>query len=233
MNAEWAYGAVAFIDILGFTALVEADSKSLHASRMETLRTLLVNVKDTSRDLDVRAFSDSITIATPLTLVGVINLFEAVTSLQRRLVNGGVLVRGGIALGKHFADEILVYSEALIQAYLLERDKARFPRILADGDLLDWFFHHGEITDAQQETLRSMLLVDRDNQLFIDYLLPEDIDQHLAILNTYKPKNATPSVLEKIQWLGQYHNFVATKNNHHATFSGPMLDGFKKYIVKP
>lgn len=233
MEASWSYGAVAFVDILGFSALVSSDSKSIKPVHLERLRDLLSKIKDGSPNLDIRAFSDSITIATTLTSERVAHLFESVTSLQRLLVGGGVLVRGGVAFGKHFADETLVYSEALIRAYLLERDKARFPRILADRDLLDWFFHNSETTANQAETVRTLLLTDRDNQVFLNYLRPEALQQHLAVIQTYKVNDATPSVLEKIQWLGQYHNFVASSVGSPDMFSGPMLDGFREHVVSP
>lgn len=233
MEATWSYGAVAFIDVLGFSALVSSDSKSIEPIHLEKLRALLGKVKEASPNLDVRAFSDCITIAAPLTSERVAHLFESVISLQRLLVGGGVLVRGGVAFGKHFADDTLVYSEALIRAYLLERDKARFPRVLADPDLLDWYFHNSDTTPEAAHAVKALLLTDRDNQVFLNYLRLDDLEQHLAVIQTYKVDNATPSVLEKVQWLGQYHNFIAHSVNSPHVFSGPMLDGFREIVVSP
>lgn len=233
MEENWSYGAVAFIDVLGFSALVSSDSKSIQPMYLNKLRGLLGKVKEASPDLDVRAFSDCITIAAPLTSDRVALLLESVISLQRLLVGGGVLVRGGVAFGKHFADDTLIYSEALIRAYLLERDKARFPRVLVDPDLLDWYFHNEETTPEGVDMVKASLLTDRDNQVFLNYLQPSVLEEHLTIIKTYKVDNATPSVLEKVQWLGQYHNHIAKSAGSQHVFSGQMLDGFREVVVSP
>ncbi|WP_147432210.1 hypothetical protein [Pararobbsia silviterrae] len=233
MEANWSYGAVAFVDILGFSALVTADSNSIQPNHLEKLRALLGKVKEASQGLDIRAFSDCIVISAPLKSDRVTLLFNSVISLQRLLVGGGVLVRGGVAFGKHFADDTLIYSEALIRAYLLERDKARFPRILVDPDLLDWYFHNNDTTPENTNATKSLLLTDRDNQIFLNYLQHQTLDEHLTTIKTYNTNNATPSVLEKIQWLGQYHNYIAKITNSDHVFSGPMLDGFREIMISP
>lgn len=105
MATTWSYGAVAFIDVLGFSALVSSDARSTIPAHLDKLRTLLAKVKESSPKLDVRAFSDSITIAAPLATKDVEDLFESIVSLQQMFVMGGALVRGGVAFGKHFADD--------------------------------------------------------------------------------------------------------------------------------
>jgi len=122
---QWSYCVVAFIDVLGFSSFVEADACSVEPTQLINLKGLLAGVTSDSPELDVRAFSDSITISAPLESAAVVSLFNATLDLQRRFVSGGVLVRGGIAFGKHYSDETIIYSEALIRAYQLERDKAR------------------------------------------------------------------------------------------------------------
>ncbi|ANJ87170.1 hypothetical protein [Pandoraea oxalativorans] len=233
MDENWSYGVVAFVDILGFSALVSSDSRSIRPKHLENLRSLLGKVSEAFPNLDLRAFSDSITIAAPLTSANVQALVESVTSLQQMLVQGGVLVRGAIALGKHFADEILVYSEALIRAYLLENDKAKFPRILLDQDLLDWYFHSSDTSVDGVESVRRMLLMDRDNQVFLNYLVPENLRAHLTVVERCNVGNLSSSVLEKIQWLGQYHNFIAEGLGGEHVLGGDALGGFREVVVSP
>jgi hypothetical protein len=233
MNLDWMYGAVAFIDILGFSAMVSSDSNSLEPRHLAKLQTLIRKVKESSPDLDLRAFSDSITISVPLKSERIAYLLSSVSALQRMLVSEGVLVRGGVAFGKHFADDSLVYSEALINAYILERDKARFPRILVDPNLIDWYFHNIETSTSDAKKVKQLLLTDRDNQIFLNYLNHECIQQHLSTLEKYNIEDATPSVLEKIQWLGQYHNFIAESTSSSHFFSGDMLNGFREIAISP
>jgi hypothetical protein len=230
---KWSYGAVAFIDVLGFSSFVEADARSVEPARLLKLKCLLAGVKSESPELDVRAFSDSIIISAPLESAAVAKLINATMDLQSRFVSGGVLVRGGIAFGKHYGDETLIYSEALIRAYQLERDRARFPRILVANDLLDWYFHHQETKPADVDAVKAVLLADRDNSVFIDYLDAESIESHLQVVNTYNVENATPSVLEKIQWLCQYHNFAAERVCSPHVYAGAMLSGFQQLVIKP
>ncbi|MCH7345563.1 hypothetical protein LZ017_19505 [Pelomonas sp. CA6] len=233
MSIEWSYGAVAFIDVLGFSAFVESDAKSIAPVHLPRLSAVLARVREASPDLDVRAFSDSITITAPLESAKVANLLKSVVELQRLFIEGGVLVRGGVAFGKHFADESLVFSEALIRAYVLERDQARFPRILVAADLLDWYFHDPATTAELAAEAHSLLLTDRDNFTFLDYLHSATLKPHLDAIQAYKIANSTPSVLEKVQWLCQYHNFRAAASGSEHVYSGPMVDGFRQHVILP
>ncbi len=233
MNESWSFGVVAFIDILGFSAIVEADAKTSKPAKLWTIHQLLANVKDTAPMLEVRAFSDSITISAKLDSEMVKQLIVSVADLQRRFTSSGVLVRGGIAFGKHFADSTLIYSEAMIRAYLLERDKARFPRVLISNDLLDWYFHNSATNDDDAKTVDSVILTDRDDYVFVDYLDAGSLETHLSMINTYNITKASPSVLEKVQWLCQYHNFKAEKFENENVYVGAMLNGFRSHAISP
>ena len=232
-NSEWSFGAVAFIDVLGFSSFVENDAKTIEPKNLLKLREILKGVKDTAPDLDVRAFSDSIVISADLESTAVSRLLTTVVNLQRHFVSGGVLIRGGVAFGKHYADETLIYSEALIRAYELERDKARFPRILVAKDLIDWYFHNQNTQASDANFVRSILLTDRDGMDFIDYLQEEFIQSHLKTISAYQKLKTTPSVLEKIQWICQYHNFSADRFGSPNKYDGPMLTGFHSITIKP
>jgi hypothetical protein len=228
MAINWDYGVVAFLDVLGFANFVESDAKSLHPKHLDKLLHCIKEVKAAAKDLDVRAFSDSIVISAPLNSGNVANLLHNVANLQRIFVRSGVLVRGAIAFGKHFADENLVYSEELISAYVEERDDARFPRILVNKNLLDWFMNNAETDEASRAAVAPILLADRDSRVFLNYLDPESLQSQLKVLREYQVQNVSPTVLEKIQWLAGYHNYVAAQLDVASTFDGPMLQGFRK-----
>jgi len=233
MNGSWSFGVVAFIDILGFSAIVEADARVSKPTKLWAIHELLANVQDTAPMLDVRAFSDSITISAHLDSAMVTQLLVSVVDLQRKFTSNGVLVRGGIAFGKHFSDATLIYSEAMIRAYLLERDKARFPRVLIDKDLLDWYFHNLNTQARDAKVVESIILTDRDDYVFVDYLDTHSLETHLHTINAYDVKKATPSVLEKVQWLCHYHNFKAEKCASQCVYVGSMLNGFRSHAVQP
>lgn len=87
--------------------------------------------------------------------------------------------------------------------------------------------------EEQANAVKPLLLNDRDNYAFLDYLRPEDLAKHLTLIQGYSVDKATPSVLAKVQWLCQYHNFVAVRAGVGLTYEGPMLHGFRKFLVKP
>jgi hypothetical protein len=227
----WDFGVVAFLDVLGFAAFIEADAKSSNPEHLERLFLSLQDVKTSPAGarLDVRAFSDSIVVSGALTNEGVAELVEAVVELQRLFIRRRVLIRGAVAMGKHFASTELVYSEALVKAYLLERDAARFPRILVEGNLLDWFLNDQDTTAALRDRVTSKLLKDRDNSAFVSYLHQDLLGAHLDLLNSYKLDRVTSSVLEKVQWLADYHNHIATLVEPGKAVSMPALAGFRPY----
>lgn len=229
MAITWTYSVVAFIDVLGFSSFVDADSKSLVPVHLQRLYDALQEVKKAapSKNLEVRAFSDSIVISTDLSSSCVAELLETVANLQRILLDRHVLVRGAIAFGKHFADAELIYSDALIKAYTEERDQARFPRILINKDLLDWFCNDFATDTFIKARVAPLCLTDRDDRVFLHYLTPSYLATNLALLKTYNSQSMTASVLEKIQWLAEYHNFVAAKEDDQFIFDGAMIDGFR------
>ena len=53
------------------------------------------------------------------------------------MLNNGIAVRGGISFGSDYSDETIIFSYALVKAYLLESKKAIYPRIVIDNDLID------------------------------------------------------------------------------------------------
>lgn len=210
-SIEWNYGVVACLDILGFSNLVEEDSVSSSPKHLDRIITSLRDAKkaDWDEKLNVRAFSDSIIISAELTSPAVQSLLHAVGRLQRTFLLKGILIRGGIAFGKHYSDVELIYSQALINAYKIERDIARFSRVLVDSNLLDWFWNDINTTKEIRSQVDELLLRDRDNYIFLNYLEKDDIENHLNVLQSYSGKKVTPSVLEKIQWLASYHNYRA------------------------
>ena len=123
-----------------------------------------------------------------------------------------------------------MYSEALVRSYTLERTKARFPRVLMDKNLLDWFFNHQDLTSKLRDGVKPMLLNDRDGCSFINYLEPAMLSGHEALIRGYDVHRVSPSVLEKLQWLAAYHNHVATAAGANGLVDGGIVGGFRPYV---
>jgi hypothetical protein len=232
MVAEWQFAVVAFIDVLGFAALVEEDARSTDPKHLHRLVACLAEARESTPagKLDVRSFSDSIIISAPLVAVGLADVVSSVVGLQRIFARNRVLIRGAIAYGKHFSDRDSVYSEALVRAYKLERGHARFPRVIIDPDLLDWFMNESCAGDGLKKVVVDAILLDRDARAFVNYLDATSLKGHLELIRSYDLVRLSASVLEKLQWLAAYHNFVARPVDPSALVSGPLAQGFRALV---
>jgi len=166
---------VAFIDILGWRASIEA-AGSQGARELGWLVQLLQQIEkgagthrsfaqglagvpafDAMRATHVTQFSDSIVISLPADEAGSFQwvLEQVLAQICGIACQSGFLLRGGIARGPVFHRERMIYGPALIAAYDLEQ-RVRYPRILPSKSL-----------DALPGgTWRR----DRDGRLFFDYL---------------------------------------------------------------
>ena len=66
----------------------------------------------------------------------------------------GWMLRGGVAIGQLYIDEVMVWGKALLTAYELEDKVANYPRVIIDEDVVN------EISSVQdlQEYLRLYLV---------------------------------------------------------------------------
>lgn len=133
---------VAFVDILGFRALVgklQLDPllhRRLHSALAEikSFKSLAGDTQTAQSELEVSVFSDSVVISGAEG-----QLFTVIwtcVGLQARLLALGVLTRGGISHGPTHHKEDVLYGEGMIKAYDLESKAAIYPRVLVDPALV-------------------------------------------------------------------------------------------------
>jgi len=48
----------------------------------------------------------------------------------------GFFLRGGISTGSYFADDNMIFSKGLVNAYQLESKKAIYPRVIIDKNIV-------------------------------------------------------------------------------------------------
>ncbi|WP_303293853.1 hypothetical protein [Marinobacter sp. ST-43] len=164
---EYKDRIVAFIDILGFEALILSLSKNPELrERIHAALTKIRSTRDSSRrantaqsDLEINQFSDSIAISAEPTKKGFFSVIWACGWLNADLLYSGILTRGGISVGPTVHESDLIYGEAMLQAYRIESSAAVYPRIVVD----DAIFEYPGI-GAQKPYLRQ----DGDGLWFID-----------------------------------------------------------------
>jgi hypothetical protein len=126
----------AFVDVLGFENLITELSKG--DRQFQSLRRVLRRVhnpeKGTARSSDTQfraqSISDAVAISALVNPIGIMELMNATESLTLELLHLGYFARGVIVKGMLYHDEHMVFGEALVRAYQLEREVVRFPRIM-------------------------------------------------------------------------------------------------------
>jgi|GEM_PF-4705972 len=131
------YSYVAFLDVLGYRALVQADRERGTLDFKNKLTKALSALDDINED-DVRtvAISDTIILSSS-NPKGLPIVMDACVKLFISFLDMGLLLRGGIAYSQHFQSKAVTYSHALTIAYKLESEGAIWPRILVAGEAIE------------------------------------------------------------------------------------------------
>lgn len=185
---------------------------------------------DGDRDWELKVFTDNIVLGYPI-WEGHLDHAEPeigsavfdIARYQLGMAREGYFVRGGLSIGALFMDTYLAYGPALLEAYELEHQTARDPRIVISSvarKLLNkhfTFYAHPE-----QAPQNRMFLLDSDGQIFVHYLAEcfEHIDERcvadresLGIHKQHIEKGlaefeANPRVWAKYSWLAKYHDYT-------------------------
>jgi hypothetical protein len=169
--------AVAFIDILGWSAAVEASASNLELRmRVHNAVWALGALAKTDTEDDTpdfpshdRAsqFSDSVIISIPFVRpFDLARLIRQIASYQRSMIMTGFTSRGGITVGSMFHEGPLAFGPALNAAYHLERCQAHFPRVLIDSSLNRYI----EAAARKFPKHWPFVRIDSDGYYFSDYL---------------------------------------------------------------
>ncbi|MBA7596266.1 hypothetical protein ES703_03236 [subsurface metagenome] len=172
----------AFIDILGFGDLVEESehdpTKILRIYQLlnRTRETAHLPVSHQFQTLQVdlkrfrsHTFSDTVTMSCPYESFDYFNAMVAWVMQYQYLMwaEEGVFIRGSIVYGDVFDNEnsTIVFSPAMISAYRLEKEKAKWPRILVDQSVLNKLPE-----DKKQRALHEYLRKEGKEIYYLDYL---------------------------------------------------------------
>jgi len=196
------YAIVAFVDILGFSAMVKSDCE-VNTERMkyfELLKYLNKQVKEI-QECEVTQFSDSVIFSLPLSEDNYLKLLEVVMNYQYKLLLEGIICRGAISFGKHYKENDFMFSQGLIEAYQLESKAAISPRIIVSNNLM-------ELYEPNEKSL-NMLCKQRDGFHFLDYLSCGNGEDTYAIMEKFSVdlNRYQGNVKEKYYWLFQYWEY--------------------------
>lgn len=218
---------VAFVDILGFSNIVRNSVNSPYqAGELAKILERLANrttpsIFDQGEGDNFRgqSFSDCIVLSENATPKGLLHLLQTLTFVSLDLMSNGILVRGGIAKGQLHHTEKVVFGPALIEAYALESQLAKFPRVLIDrGAHSD--FAQIKIVDKVDPHIRPSIKLDNDGPPFLDIFAPFRTlssssparifaiaeSCRASIKNQLQNSIYEPRHFEKLRWLTLYWN---------------------------
>ncbi len=211
---------VAFIDILGAKKKIKEDSeKSLNVvhevynAAIEICNKLYTRENIANLKPIIKIFSDNIVIAVPTISSSIYSAFASISIfcgvIQQEFLNRQYLVRGGIAIGDFFADDVMIWGKALLNAYYVESNIAIYPRIVIHPDVV------GKLQLTTNPNRQKWVMQDNDGLFFIDYIQEHsDKSIHLELLiyriqdcdELIADANGDIKALQKIHWHTAYLN---------------------------
>lgn len=142
---------VAFLDVLGFSELIRRSALDPPEISLDDIISaldipgpakegmlIIGTVGDISKsDHRIKQFSDCIVISTEPTEAGLLYLVHHIEKIGFSLLKLGFLCRGGITKGQIFHDKNVVLGPAMIKTYKLEKETAKFPRVILSKEVED------------------------------------------------------------------------------------------------
>jgi hypothetical protein len=202
-----SYHYVAFIDLLGFSAMVEADcngpsSGIRYFPKLFEIHKRITNLTEEISGSSITQFSDSIVIAVPFGLQPFSTMLNLIGQYQFLLLEEGILCRGGISYGKHFQQSSFLFSEGLIRAYRIESEQAKYPRIVVDRDVIELVVH-------KELEIYDLLIEEADGAVFLDFLRFGDPKEVNVIVSKVTDgfQKLSGRAREKHRWLREYFGY--------------------------
>lgn len=168
---------VAFMDLLGFKALLSDKEKSCEdiasvfdeISKRYDLRENKIPIID-SRNIHFKVMSDSIciyidsSIKKSLTVLCLLCTHFIVRLLR---LDPPIIIRGGISKGNIYSDGDILFGQGLSSAYMLENNAAKYPRIIIPENIIDDYCRG--LTQQEISLLMGTLAMDFDRFYCLNY----------------------------------------------------------------
>jgi hypothetical protein len=204
---------VCFIDILGFSDLINEYDLDITSTVLQDLQesfslvtTYLIDnnvsqFKESLKHLKYQTFSDNICISIPYfdNQTDFLSNFNLITTyirgLQFTLMSKGFFIRGGISVGSFYSDKNIIFSKGLVNAYLLESKKANFPRVIIDKLIMDKLLSYDQ-QSIKNFGLDKVIIFDWENVSFLNPfgLMESSLSQIDSIFSELETDTEDPMV---------------------------------------
>lgn len=202
---------VAFLDILGFSDLIDKDANRAKETIIlidKTIQHVVDCIRDTyNKEFSIKLFSDCFCISCCEVADNIEFMLRELAFMHFYFSCEGIFLRGALSIGLHFENDRMIYSQGLVNAYELAK-LAVYPRTIIDRKVIDSLRPDNEY-----------VMVAPDGLYTVDYLLPifhEYMDSEMiegffeehktAIIKQVETNHSNAPVMEKYRWLAQYHN---------------------------
>ena len=168
---EYGQRYCAFIDILGFSALIE--KLDVGSTPLDALRDLLSKVHNppptrgaSSPRADFRAqsISDAVALSAAVVPAGLGAIIHSINQLAVDLLKQGFFIRGALVKDFLYHDDRTVFGKALLRAYGLEATIVRYPRVMVTREVVE------DIRAIDEKTYGQLLRRSEDGPMFIHVL---------------------------------------------------------------
>lgn len=225
MPIELRQHYVAFLDILGFSRMVESDISSdaqTNLGKLFRCHQSASNIFNDDPDCSITQFSDSIVVSKPYD-AGSFNWFiSKVAQYQRLLLDQQLICRGGISVNKHFSNGSFTFSAGLIDAYRVESKLARYPRVVVSPEVIELVF-------PESKRIPKGLVQEDDGLLFLDYIglfrrnRPKTLLKSIEAVVKSLASDSDPSLREKGAWIASYSDAILGTKLVTQRFNGPSV----------
>lgn len=242
INANYELRYVAFLDLLGFKKMVILSGGDQNIlNKLNMALSYIGNMQHNNYNgimsmselgKHVTSFSDSIVISYDTSMPGGgFYVLMDLVYICNDLLGIGIPVRGGVTVGQLIHNKQKCFGPAMIEAYLMESQKALFPRIIIDQKVLEYDLSKpGEANTIEYEAeyLNAIIKKDPlDELLFLDYMKqynefdePEIYDDYILRTREFIIKNLNihaynEKLYKKYEWLKWYYNETITTVYSH------------------
>ena len=228
---------VCFIDILGFSDLVKGKTFVEIYGILSSIRQAIedeFNIKYPNiDDLEITQFSDSIVLSFSPNQLALLQL-DFFKRLCVKMIDKGIVFRGGITYGDVFHDKEHIFGPAMIKAHYLESKIAESPRIILDSEVLNAklkFGNHGQFETLNDYPGNFIIHNGNPDYPHIDYFNDvlgidgpvEDYYKKLQNLITQGLNHSDSSVIKKYEWMKQEFNQALRKVNLDAAIEKSLI----------
>ncbi len=188
-----------FIDILGFKNHIDETITKSGEDNIKKIKSIVSILALSQKMTDnigcseskvTTYFSDSIVISYKYNEPS--QLFHTLLDLLYvafELASNGFLTRGGVSIGKLLHNSNYIFGPALIDAYKIESETAKSPRIIVSEEVIKIgteFTEHEHTKDEEFQHIKGIVTKDDDGLYFIDYISKSSTEFDDPIIGLYE-----------------------------------------------